>query len=165
MMKKFTFKEVENSRASRIRRLIYTLLVALFLSLSVSAQKTVHVRTYTRKDGTMVHSHDRSAPVTASSSSSRRTSSRVTSSGIYSAPTQPTRDVEGKIRRSSSAKHEFMKMKPCPSTGRSSGGCPGYVVDHITPLACGGQDAPSNMHWQTKEAAKAKDKWERNGCH
>lgn len=40
----------------------------------------------------------------------------------------------------------------------------GYVIDHITPLACGGSDAPSNMQWQTKAEAKAKDRWERKGC-
>jgi hypothetical protein len=36
----------------------------------------------------------------------------------------------------------------------------GYVVDHVTPLKRGGSDSPSNMQWQTKQAAKAKDKWE-----
>jgi hypothetical protein len=44
-------------------------------------------------------------------------------------------------------------------------GRPGYVVDHIKPLACGGADVPSNMQWQTIAAAKAKDKVERAGCH
>jgi hypothetical protein len=34
------------------------------------------------------------------------------------------------------------------------------VVDHVAPLKRGGADAPSNMQWQTKEEAKAKDKWE-----
>jgi hypothetical protein len=28
-------------------------------------------------------------------------------------------------------------------------GRPGYVVDHITLLAKGGKDVPSNMQWQT----------------
>jgi hypothetical protein len=45
-----------------------------------------------------------------------------------------------------------------------SGKCPGYVVDHVKPLACGGADAPWNMQWQTKANAKAKDKTERSGC-
>jgi len=43
-------------------------------------------------------------------------------------------------------------------------GRPGYVIDHVRPLACGGADAPSNMQWQTSAAAKAKDKVERKGC-
>jgi hypothetical protein len=36
----------------------------------------------------------------------------------------------------------------------------GYVIDHIVPLKKGGCDCPSNMQWQTKADAKAKDKWE-----
>lgn len=36
----------------------------------------------------------------------------------------------------------------------------GYVVDHIIALKRGGADSPSNMQWQTKADAKAKDKWE-----
>lgn len=43
---------------------------------------------------------------------------------------------------------------------------PGYVVDHICALACGGLDAPKNMQFQTIADAKAKDKWETKpyGC-
>jgi hypothetical protein len=41
---------------------------------------------------------------------------------------------------------------------------PGYVKDHVVPLACGGPDAVANLQWQTTEAAKAKDRWERKGC-
>jgi hypothetical protein len=31
-------------------------------------------------------------------------------------------------------------------------------------LARGGPDTPSNMQWQTRAEAKAKDKWETKGC-
>jgi hypothetical protein len=34
------------------------------------------------------------------------------------------------------------------------------VIDHVKPLKRGGADEPSNMQWQTKEAAKQKDKTE-----
>ena len=68
----------------------------------------------------------------------------------------------GRIKRSSSAKHSFERQHPCPSTGRTNGRCPGYVVDHVNPLECGGADAPSNMQWQIVAAGKAKDKTERN---
>jgi len=70
------------------------------------------------------------------------------------------RDSHGRIARSPEAKREFKHQHPCPSTGRSSGACPGYVIDHVQPLKRGGADAPSNMQWQTKEAAKAKDRTE-----
>jgi 5-methylcytosine-specific restriction endonuclease McrA len=70
------------------------------------------------------------------------------------------RDRKSHIRRSSKAKAAFMRSHPCPSTGKTHGACPGYVVDHITPLKRGGADRPSNMQWQTVREAKAKDKWE-----
>jgi hypothetical protein len=53
---------------------------------------------------------------------------------------------------------------PAPSTGSTSGACPGYVKDHVIPLACGGADSVGNLQWQTVEDAKAKDRWERQGC-
>jgi hypothetical protein len=56
--------------------------------------------------------------------------------------------------------HEFQRTHPCPSTGRTSGACPGYVRDHVVPLCKGGPDSVSNMQWQTVEAGKAKDKVE-----
>jgi hypothetical protein len=70
------------------------------------------------------------------------------------------RNSKGKIKRSVAAKDVFKHSHPCPSTGKSSGACPGYVIDHIKALKRGGADAPSNMQWQTKEAARQKDKWE-----
>jgi len=70
------------------------------------------------------------------------------------------RDSHGKIARSTQAKDAFKRQHPCPSTGRSSGGCPGYVIDHVIPLKRGGTDEPVNMQWQTTAAAKAKDKYE-----
>lgn len=70
------------------------------------------------------------------------------------------RDSHGKIARSQQAKSDFKHQKPCPSTGKSTGACPGYVIDHVVALKRGGADAPSNIQWQQTAAAKQKDKWE-----
>ena len=63
------------------------------------------------------------------------------------------------IKRDTVATTEaFRRTHPCPATGKSYGACPGWVVDHLQALKHGGTDAPSNMQWQTRAAAKAKDR-------
>jgi 5-methylcytosine-specific restriction endonuclease McrA len=71
-----------------------------------------------------------------------------------------SRDHHGSVLRDPAQRRAFQRHHPCPSTGRTYGACPGYVVDHIKPLKRGGADRPSNMQWQTTAEAKAKDKWE-----
>lgn len=66
--------------------------------------------------------------------------------------------------RSASAKRNFQASNPCPATGKTTGSCKGYVIDHKIPLACGGADVAENMQWQTTAEAKLKDKSERAGC-
>jgi hypothetical protein len=103
-------------------------------------------------------SHTRSYPHRVSSASHRAS----TRSRVYR-PRSATHTYRrhSRIRRSAQARDSFKRAHPCPSTGRRSGSCPGYVIDHIRPLECGGADAPSNMQWQTVGAGKAKDKTER----
>ncbi len=151
---------------------LIVLIITILLSVSTFAdQKTVHVKGYTKKDGTHVAAHERKAPkssggsATSGASSSAKKSDKKSGSNSTpstttrsSASTQP-RDAKGRFVRSETAKHAFMKQTGYP-TGR-----PGYIVDHIIALACGGADAPANMQWQTLAAAKAKDAVERRGCH
>jgi hypothetical protein len=151
-----------------------------------STSRSVGVRAYKRRDGTPVSSYTRSRPSTnnkssatsasrsprtrtSAVSSSRSTRSARVAGGSTKAPIREparnrcascTRDSRHRIQRSSTAKHEFERSHPCPSTGRTSGPCSGYVVDHVKPLKRGGADTPSNMQWQTKDAARAKDKIE-----
>ena len=72
--------------------------------------------------------------------------------------------ADSRIKRSQTAKAEFKLEHPCPANGAMKRPCPGYVIDHMWPLACGGEDHARNMQWQTVEDARAKDKWERKMC-
>jgi hypothetical protein len=121
---------------------------------TVAAQKTVHVKGYTKKDGTHVAAHDRKAPKKKGDTATRPA---ATTPSPTSASTQP-RDEKGRFVRSETVRRNFMVLTGYPS-GRS-----GYIVDHIIPLACGGPDSVVNMQWQTVAEAQAKDAWERRGC-
>jgi hypothetical protein len=141
-----------------------------------STGKTEHVNGYYRKDGTYVAPYDRhpagtalhdvaaphstAAPVTAPTSYIAYRYKKGYLAEGHTADSSVVRDQHGKIKRSQAAKDEFKREQPCPANGNGSGKCPGYVIDHIRPLECGGADAPSNMQWQTIADGKAKDRTE-----
>ena len=95
-------------------------------------------------------------PRTAHLSSPSKVPSWVHRPTVSHGTANPPRDSHGKIKRSASAKSDFRKSHPCPSTGKTSGACPGYEVDHRNPLACGGADMASNMQWLTTAQNRSK---------
>ena len=54
-------------------------------------------------------------------------------------------DAEAREPRSHSARATFQCLYQGPSTGRPRGACPGYIIDHVTPLCAGRADDPLNM--------------------
>ena len=85
------------------------------------------------------------------------TRSPVRQNAVLSVPSGsavPKRDPRGRIKRSASSRREFRTTHPCPSTGKTRGACADHVIDHIVPLACGGEDAAANMQWQTAADAR-----------
>jgi len=133
-------------------------------SSSSPTKPKVYVKGYHRKDGTYVAPHYRAAPRTGQTTSSPKPPSttsprrpatvapRTHPKGCKTCP----RDANGRILRSPAARSQFLRQTGYPH------GRPGYVVDHIVPLECGGADSPGNMQWQTIAEAKAKDKTEAN---
>jgi 5-methylcytosine-specific restriction endonuclease McrA len=69
------------------------------------------------------------------------------------------RDSHGRIKRSESAKDEFLREHGLSKVP------PGYAVDHITPLYAGGSDTPGNMQLLSKAQhhAKTKSDYQRYG--
>lgn len=73
----------------------------------------------------------------------------------------PARTASGEIARRAAVISEFRKMWSCPSTGLKTGACPGWYIDHVIPLACGGIDAVFNLQWLPEAVWRDKSKWER----
>ena len=48
----------------------------------------------------------------------------------------------------------FTQQHPCPSTLKTKGRCPGYVVDHIKPLCAGGADSPEQYAMADRSAGQ-----------
>jgi|SRR5438034_8202148 len=134
-------------------------MLVLLVAWPAKAGRRYGARSYSTRHHTVRRLRARSLP-------QRRLRSRNSTRRRPSSPRfwSVGRSHGGGEKRSEAAKDAFKQGHPCPSSGKGRGPCPGYVIDHVNPLACGGTDAPSNMQWQTVEAAKAKDQWERKGC-
>lgn len=78
----------------------------------------------------------------------------------------PRRDAKGQIIRRADTLAAFRKVHPCPATMAFTGACPGWSIDHVISLACGGADAVWNMQWLPNGIKTApgigKDRWERS---
>lgn len=71
---------------------------------------------------------------------------------------------EAKSVRDPEVRRAFMKLHPCPSTGKTKGACPGWQVDHIIPLCFYGVDATWNMGWKTVRDHREKTKLDVKVC-
>jgi hypothetical protein len=71
------------------------------------------------------------------------------------------------VKRSAAVVRVFKRTHICPTTQRIDPHCPA-IVDHIVPLclgqAAGGIDAVSNMQYQDRASARAKDRIEKQMC-
>ncbi len=78
----------------------------------------------------------------------------------------PARDEHGRILRRADVLAAFKRAHPCPSTGKTSGACRGWAIDHVWPLAACGCDHVGNLQWLPNEIKSGpgllpKDRWER----
>ena len=141
--------------------------VAMLAAAQPAMAKGGHAGASPHSAGHAAHPRDARHPHTGKSTAPRTTHAAPhatahapTHAGATQAKPGVPRDASGKIARSPAQKHAFEKSHPCPSTGKSSGACPGYVIDHVVPLKRGGADRPGNMRWQTTAEARAKDRTE-----
>jgi hypothetical protein len=58
------------------------------------------------------------------------------------------RELERQLR------YSYQRTHPCPSTGKTYGWCPGYVVGYIVLPKHGGTYQQLNMRWMTKQEAE-----------
>jgi Iron dependent repressor, N-terminal DNA binding domain len=110
----------------------------------MAAERTAmrHVREELRLKTAGVSGNEIARRLNVAPSTVRLTLQRLAVAGLgWPLPAEMT----AKEHRSTLVRHEFQLTHPCPSTGLTTGRCPGYVKDYIVPPACGGPDAVSNM--------------------
>jgi hypothetical protein len=152
----------------RIRALLLALLISITPAFATRSSSSHSYSTRSHSSHSYSARSSGAHRTRSSTGRSHRSGSAYSSHRSYGTRSPRTstygvqRDSHGRIERSAAAKNAFNQQHPCPSTGRSSGACPGYVIDHVRALECGGPDNSSNMQWQTMADGKAKDKTERN---
>lgn len=73
--------------------------------------------------------------------------------------------VEARSVRDPEVRRVFMKLHPCPSTGKTRGKCPGFQADHRWPICFhNGPDAPWNMQWLSVKDHREKTKLDVKVC-
>lgn len=72
------------------------------------------------------------------------------------------RKDSGVTLRSAQVTTAFKKQWACPATNSHVGACPGWAIDHIIPLACGGKDAVWNMQWLPNEIKSARGEFSKD---
>lgn len=78
----------------------------------------------------------------------------------------PKRNARARIIRRADVLAAFRSIHACPATALHRGACPGWAIDHVIPLYCGGCDSVSNLQWlpapiKSGPGALPKDRWER----
>lgn len=76
------------------------------------------------------------------------------------------RSTTGATLRNKAVAARFKMLYACPVTQEHSGACPGWAIDHVIPLDCGGVDAVYNMQWlpaqiKSQRGEFSKDHFER----
>lgn len=76
------------------------------------------------------------------------------------------RDGKGQIIRRADVIRAFRKLYPCDATGKTTGACPGWAINHTLPISQGGCDSVSNLDWMPTAIKSCagkycRDRWER----
>ena len=145
----------------------FRIVVAVGFSLATAFQsafaqeKPNHATKDTKTGSPVVKTeHERPKPESRPVQPSKATINATKKKGSPSTPTGAAlpRGVSPRAQRSIDARQAFERQTGYP-TGR-----PGYIVELIVPLSCGGTDTPGNMEWLTLADVRRKNQSERARC-
>jgi hypothetical protein len=142
--------------------------VVLFLGCIVAAplpalaqESSIHVKKDTKQDNPLVKvEHERTKPARRAAQQPKATPNVQKKKGAPGSSTavEAPRGLSPRAERSAAAREAFERQ-----TGYANGR-PGYLVEHIVPLSCGGTDTPGNMQWLTLAEARRKNKFDSARC-
>jgi hypothetical protein len=148
-------------RFFRIVVLFLGCIVATPFRPALAQERSIHVKENTKQDEALVKvGPERTKPARRAAPRPKATSNAKGKKGSpgSSTPVEAPRGLSPRAERSAAARQAFERQ-----TGYANGR-PGYLVEHIVPLSCGGTDTPSNMEWLTLAEARQKNKLDRARC-
>jgi hypothetical protein len=156
-----------NDWCEMLVRFFRTLVIVFGFGLATPCQPTfaqekpIHGDKDTKKSNPLVKTdHERPKPEPRPVQPAKATTKPKAKKGAPSNPAavEGPRGVSSRAQRSGAARQAFERQ-----TGYANGR-PGYIVEHIVPLSCGGTDTPGNMEWLTLADARRKNQSERARC-
>jgi hypothetical protein len=148
-------------RSVRIVVLFLGCIAATPLRPALAQESSIHVKKDTKQDDPFVkveHEPTKPArraaqPPKATQNTQKKKETRDSSTAV-----EAPRGLSPRAERSAAARQAFERQ-----TGYANGR-PGYLVEHIVPLSCGGTDTPGNMQWLTLAEARRKNKLDSTSC-
>ena len=148
-------------RLFRIVVLFLGCIVATPLRPALAQESPIYVKKYTKQDNPVVKVEQEptkparraAQPPTATQNTQKKKETPGSSTAV-----EAPRGLSPRAERSAAARQAFERQ-----TGYANGR-PGYLVEHIVPLSCGGTDTPGNMQWLTLAEARRKNKLDSARC-
>jgi hypothetical protein len=120
-----------------------------------TARKVRHARVYDASNvPTRTYGHKSSSFVPRRASKSAAHPGAATHASATRRPAVAVAPTRARPSPEARAHEDFRQDHPCPSTGWTTGSCPGYVIEPVKATKPGGAESLANLQWRATEPSQ-----------